>query len=329
MIRSLSLRNRNRNRNSRRQVRIPFRSLGSKSKRKPRSRSYYTPLKPISITKSDQGDEGTCLAHSCAHLIVKNVFEKLYPLKLSKREQDIYTQHSCNDFLRTHQLMDISLINECSLHGYYKILLFLYVYFTAYDNFILKNDKKYLTKLIEFVLNLEYMPKIFDQTFHLTPLLQILKTIKQKIIKYNIIFNTVTIAVNDLIPRKILDGDFYVAMNLSSEDGINSKGAVKYVGHVCTIVDHTPTQFIVKNTWLESIDYVPYKELKHVSLFYSNKRWSVDFFITVLPIFGNMDLYTGIRENYITDLEIEEGELHLYKPWVFNYISKFRKLIPS
>jgi hypothetical protein len=39
-----------------------------------------------------------------------------------------------------------------------------------------------------------------------------------------------------------------------------------------------------------------------------------------------MDLYDGFREDFITDLEIEERELELYKPWIFNYISNFKKL---
>jgi hypothetical protein len=304
-----------------------FRSLRSS-----RSKSislHYTPLKSISITKSNQGDEGTCLAHTCAHLVVKNIFEKLYPLKLSKKEKEIYKQHSCNEFLKTHELLDISLVNECSLHGYYKILLFLYVYYTAYDNFIIKGKKKYLAPIVSFVLQLEYIPNIFNQTFHLPIVLHLLKTMKQKIIQYKVKFDTVTIEGNqgdELIIRKILDGDFYVAMNLVSQVEESKSNSPKYIGHSSTIVAHTPTQFIVKNTWQESLDYIPYKDLQNVHLIYSNKRWKLDNYFTVLPIFENMELYDGFREDFVTDLEIEERELELYKPWIFNYISKFKKL---
>jgi len=308
---------------------IKFTSLRSNSISRSKT-LHYTPLRSISITKSDQGDEGTCLAHTCAHLVLKNVFEPLISLKLTKREEKIYKQHSCNEYLKTHHLIDIGSIHDCSLHGYYKILLFLYVYFTAYENFIVKGKKQFLTPIISFVIQLDYMPKIFNQTFHLPILEHLLKTIKQRMIQSKVKYDTVEIKSNDTdIIRKILDGKFYVAMNLiehqRTQRNEQSKSENNF-GHTSTIVDHTPTQFIVKNTWLESLDYIPYSELKKLSLIYSNKRWVVDNYCTVLPIYGNMDLYDGFREDFITDLEIDESELLLYKKWIFNYISNFKKL---
>lgn len=300
----------------RRKSQKPFRSLRSKTNSKS---LHYTPLKSISITKSDQGEEGTCLAHACAHLVVKNVFDPLYPLKLSKKDEDIYKQHSCNDYLKTHNLLDIAMIPDCSIRGYDKILLFLYVYFTAYENFILKGKKNYLTPIIKFVLQLEYIPKRFDQTFHLPRLEHLLKIIKQKMI--GIKYDTVTITTSDpLIIRKILDR-FYVAMNL-----IHGSRGHTSEGHTSTIVGHTPTQFIIKNSWREILDYVPYKELDSAAFVYSNSKWKIQDYVTVLPIYGNMELYDGFREDFTTDLEIEEREIQLYKPWIFNYISNFKKL---
>lgn len=281
-----------------------------------KSKSFYSPLKSISITKSDQGDEGTCMAHACAHLVVKNIFESLYPLKMTKKDKELYEEHSCNQYLITHQLMDITLMPECSVHGYYKILLFLYVYFTAYENFILKGKKKYLSPMVTFVLELEYIPKIFDQSFHLPVLLQLLKTIKHRMNEMKIKYDTVEINGDETIIRKILDGGFYVAMNLTNGTAI---------GHVSTIVGHTPNQFIVKNSWKEKIDYIRYKDLNSIALVYSNEKWKLDKYFTVLPIFGNMDLYDGFREDFTTDLEIEEREAPLYKKWVFNYISNFKR----
>jgi hypothetical protein len=235
---------------------------------------------------------------------------------MTKKDQGLYEQHSCNQYLITHQLMDIALIPECSVHGYYKILLFLYVYFTAYDNFISVGKKKYLSPIVAFVLQLEYMPKIFDQSFHLPILSQLLKTMKQRMNEMNVKYDTVEIQGDETIIRKIVDGGFYVAMNLTNGTP---------VGHVSTIVGHTPNQFVVKNSWKEKIDYIRYKDLHMIALVYSNDRWKLDNYFTVLPIFRNMELYDGFREDFVTDLEIEERELPLYKKWIFNYISKFKK----
>ena len=205
-------------------------------------------------------------------------------------------------------------MDKCSRQGYYKILLFLYVYFTAYENFILKGKKQFLSPIISFVLQLEYIPKIFDQTFHLPRLDYLLKTIKEKMI--GIKYDTITITPKDpIIIRKILD-HFYVAINLTHDT----------LGHTSTIVGHTPSQFIIKNSWRENLDYVPYKELDSATFVYSKEQWKIQDYVTVLPIYENMELYDGFREDFVTDLEIEEREITLYKPLVFNYISNFKRL---
>jgi hypothetical protein len=82
----------------------------------------------------------------------------------------------------------------------------------------------------------------------------------------------------------------------------------------------------MKNSWREKLDYVSYKELDSTALFYSNTRWKIQDYVTVLPIFKNMELYDGFRTDFVTDLEIEEREIELYKPWIFKYISNFKKL---
>lgn len=304
-----------------------------------RSKSFYTPLKSISITKSDQGEEGTCLAHACAHLVVKNVFEKIMSLKLSNGDKALYELHSCNNYLKTHGLSHIhdDIKDKCSIQGYHKILLFLYVYYTAYENFILKGKKQFLSPIVSFVLQLEYIPKIFDQTVHLPLLVSLLSFLKKRIGDSHIKFDTVDIYTQDVIViRKILDAGFYVAMNLvhafqshSPRQSQSSSPESPNPGHVSTIVAHTPSHFIVKNTWDEKLDYVSYKDLNDVILVYSSIRWKIQNYFVVLPIFQNMNLYDGFREDYVTDLEIEEREAPLYKKWIFDYVSNFKKKKPS
>jgi hypothetical protein len=258
---------------------------------------------------------------------VKNVFEQIIPLKLSNKDKALYELHSCNDYLKTHKLSEIhNDMDKCSSQGYYKILLFLYVYFTAYENFILKGKKQFLSPIVSFVLQLEYIPKIFDQTFHLPLLLSLLTFLKKTITANHIKFDTVDIYTHDVIMiRKILDAGFYVAMNMIHASQSKTQSPEKNPGHVSTIVAHTPSHFIVKNTWDETIDYVSYKDLNDVILVYSSIRWKIQNYFVVLPIFENMDLYDGFREDFVTDLEIEEREAPLYKKWLFDYISNFKK----
>jgi len=296
------------------------------------SKSFYSPLKSISITKSDQGEEGTCLAHACAHLLVKNIFGQFLPLTLSGGDKALYELHSCNNYLKTHELSYLhnDIKDKCSRKGYHKILLFLYVYYTAYENFISKGKKQFLSPIVTFVLQLDYIPKIFDQTVHLPLLSGLLLFLKKKIAQSHIKFDTVDIYTQDIIIiRKILDAGFYVAMNLIDAQGPQNKSVTKNPGHVSTIVAHTPSHFIVKNTWDEKIDYVSYKDLNDVILIYSTIRWKVKNYFVVLPIFENMELYDGFREDYVTDLEIEEREVPFYKKWIFDYISNFKKKILS
>ena len=311
----------------------------SHNRRSLHSKSFYTPLKSISITKSDQGEEGTCLAHACAHLVVKNVFGPILPLRLSNGDKALYELHSCNNYLKTHDLTLIhnDIKNKCSVQGYHKILLFLYVYFTAYENFVLKGKKQFLSPIVSFVLQLEYIPKIFDQTVHLPLLVSLLSFLKKRIGDSRIKFDTVDIYTQDvIIIRKILDAGFYVAMNLvhayqspSPRQGQSQDPESPNPGHVSTIVAHTPSHFIVKNTWDEKLDYVSYKDLNDVILVYSSIRWKIQNYFVVLPIFQNMDLYDGYREDFVTDLEIEEREAPLYKKWIFDYVSNFKKKKPS
>jgi hypothetical protein len=290
-----------------------------------RSKSFYASVSPI---HSEQGYEGSCAAHTMSHLIVKNIFGTLYPLKMSKRDEEKYNQYSCNDFLKTHKLLDVGEVQNCSVIGYYKILLFLYVYFTLYDNFILKEDTKFYSRMISFVLHLDYMPKIFHQTFHYPILLHLLTTMKQKIKDLNITFNTVEIDNygDELIIRKLVDSGFYVAMDLIENN--REKKIKDLSGHAATIVGSTPSHFVIKNSWFEVVDHFSYKNILSVNKFKnSNMKWVIQRFFTVLPIFGNMELYDGERSNFVTDFEIYKKEIPFYKKWLYDYIAKFKSKI--
>lgn len=291
-----------------------------------RSKSFYLSASPF---HTNQGSEGSCTAHAISHLIVRNVFGTLFPLKMTKKDEEMYRAHSCNEYVKTHKLLDILATIDCSVTGYYKILLFLYVYFTVYENFVLKGDTNFFYRIISFVLNFEYMPKIFDQTAHFPLLSQLLKTIKERMVKYKVKYDTVDInSIDQIVIRKIVDGGFYVIMDLIE---VNPNKRLKdLTGHAATIIGSTPSHFVIKNSWTNEIDHFSYKNISSPNkLRGDNTKWIIQSFFVVLPIFENMTLYKGDRDNFIIEYKIFEKEMSFYKKWIFDYISKFKTLKPQ
>lgn len=309
--------------NSRSRKRRSSKSRKSLHLSRDRPKSFYN----TSPFHSEQGSEGSCTAHTMSHLILKNVFGTLYPLKMSKSDEIKYHEYSCNDFLKTHKLLDIGEVKNCSVTGYYKILLFLYVYFTIYDNFVLKGDTKFYSRMVAFVLNLDYMPKIFKQTFHYPILLELLNRIKTKMKDLNIKYDTIEFDNygDELIIRKLVDSGFYVALDLMEN---NTKKRMKEIGHAAVVVGSTPSHFVIKNSWSEEIDHFSYKNIRSNNQFKNtNVNWVIQNFFTVLPIFGNMELYDGQRSDFVTDFELYEKEIPLYKKWLYDYIANFKSKI--
>lgn len=285
-----------------------------------------SPLKKMSITKTNQGEEGSCVAHTISRLIVKNVFERLYPLKISLAEEKLYEKNNCNIYLNTDTkaktnagYLDLT-PTKCGQKGYYKILLFLYVYYIIRDNFDC-DGISYLSS--SYVLNLLFtnsvMPKIFQQSIHLPILSYLLEKIKSKIKFMNIKYEIVDMDNdnNSIIIRKLLDEGLYVGVSLSPRYGD---------GHTATIVGHTPYHFVIKNSWNTYKDYIPYKYLNdYFKIGYMS--YKINQYYLILPIYKNMERYDYALEgknahicvNYI---EIEKREMTEYKNWILNYVKK-------
>jgi len=295
-----------------------------------------SPLKKMSITKTNQGEEGTCVAHTISRLIVKNIFERLYPLEMSLAEENLYEKNNCNIYLNTNintkdrnaGYLDLTPTN-CGQKGYYKILLFLYVYYIIRENFDC-DGVSYLSS--SYVLNLLFntnnagtniMPKIFQQSFHL-PILNVLlekiKTIFKN--KMNIKYEIVDMANDNdnnaiIIIRKLLDANLYVGVSLSPRYGD---------GHTATIVGHTPYHFVIKNSWNTYKDYIPYKYLNdHFKIGYMS--YKINQYYLILPIYEKTERYDYALEGknshiYVNYIEIEKREMPEYKNWILKYVKQ-------
>ena len=293
-----------------------------------------SPLKKMSITKTNQGEEGSCVAHTISRLIVKNVFERLYPLKISLAEEKLYEKNNCNIYLNTDTdtkaktnagYLDLT-PTKCGQKGYYKILLFLYVYYIIRENFDC-DGVSYLSS--SYVLNLLFntnnthnvMPKIFQQSFHL-PILNVLLEKIKSIIKINIKYEIVDMANDNnnnsiMIIRKLLDSGLYVGVSLSPRYGD---------GHTATIVGHTPYHFVIKNSWNTYKDYIPYKYLNdYFKIGYMS--YKINQYYLILPIYKHMERYDYALEGkdshiYVNYIEIEKREMTEYKNWILNYVKQ-------
>lgn len=77
----------------------------------------------ISEMDTFQGNEGTCYAHVCARLMVRNIHEM--------PNETIRWQPICNKALNTYNIKLNITKKKCGENGYLKICVFLYYYYTA------------------------------------------------------------------------------------------------------------------------------------------------------------------------------------------------------
>jgi predicted DNA binding CopG/RHH family protein len=212
------------------------------------NRSFSKPLKSISPTKTKQTDD-SCGAHALSRLILKNVFEVFYPLNMTKKEEELYEIYQCNQYLITGQSIEHLTLN-CGINGYYKILLFLYVYYLTVEKYGCEFDmNEDGMDIIDIVLTQKVRPTFFkkSENSYQWPLLEeLLRNIKEKIKKSGVRYQYDSlINRSESIIRKVLDGNLYVVAELEPK--------YKQLGeHACTIVAHTPSRFIIKNSWDET-----------------------------------------------------------------------------
>jgi len=110
-------------------------------------------FRSLSVTRSYQGQEGTCFAHSASLMI----FHNLYKLSLTDKEKRVYIENNCNLHLDTTRPEDYSLLlSQCGEKGSTRILLFLYIYKVITRKF--GCDGGNLDKVILYYLNTPFQP---------------------------------------------------------------------------------------------------------------------------------------------------------------------------
>jgi hypothetical protein len=282
-----------------------------------------------------QGNEGSCYAHSTSKLIVKNIFENCISLQLNALEEKEFLGcfHINTETIST----DITSLSSktCGTKGYYKILLFLYNYFTMTEKYGCNggNTIEALYSSVSDLYNPIKLPHFFKQSVHSSILLQLLEQVKSKL--ENVSYEIIEILNEDGIIffiETLIDTGLYVNLILE-KDILSEKYTDSYIkkfgkpSHSVTIVDYTKNTFIIQNSWSKSIDTINYEDVP--TFFYlEGTSFTVKSAVCILPMFKDTKRYDYVKsqnEPPVIDKEIWPQEFDAYKEWIIEYCRALKK----
>ena len=200
-----------------------------------------------------QGREDTCYAHSSAKIMLQNIYLFVNPINVQDKEKF----HSCFDVLKTdieHDYTNLS-VEKCGI-GYFKILLFLYLYFISKQAREATPDK--IVMFEDMLPRVVRMHDIEQFKGKIKTNFDALRTrIQYKIQSQELIWDTFSIPCNpDTIPflnniiSPILKLGFYIYVYIE-----NPKFPI---GHAVTLVKHRREGginfFGISNSWGDEID---------------------------------------------------------------------------
>jgi hypothetical protein len=282
----------------------------------------------MSSTFTDQGNEGVCGRHAFSRVIIKNIFELLFPLNMSSE----YQKNMCNQFLNTvNTIQQPSLLNSltpemCSQGGYLKILLFLHL-FNLFQTHIPTADglKKgwlkctQVSDLYQFLYEPVSIPNI-NQTQHsdLTHMLQVTKKVCDA---YKVAF--VTFHFNDTDKeltlsniKKITDHGLYIMLRI---EDTTSKG--EHAAHFVIIVGVIDEFILIKNSWRDEIIYkINFDFPFFLGPYQFNKKTHCSF---VIPVISDEKNITFSNLTHIDEY------LKKYEDFKYALLNDFSKSCPS
>jgi len=211
----------------------------------------------MTVTHTNQGDEGVCGRHAFSRVILKNFFELMLPLAYSKDYED----NECNDMLNTytaelrkssiHSLFYRLQPDHCTFGGYVKILLFLHLFHSFQTHVPTVPDRPpgwlecaQVSTLYPHLYNSVVIPHIRPE--QRTDLMDALDTVKRLTIKHHIslvTFHFKNITMANI--KKITDHGLYLMLRI--EDSKNDEGFHR--AHFVVIVGAFDNYLLIKNSW--------------------------------------------------------------------------------
>lgn len=279
----------------------------------------------MSSTFTNQGAEGVCGRHAFSKVIIKNIFELLFPLSMSSE----YQKNMCNQFLNTYELMKTpSLLNsltpeKCSQGGYLKILLFLHL-FNLFQLHVPSEEGRIkgwleciqVSDIYEFIYSPVSIPNINStQNNDLTNILQVTKKVcdEYKVGFVTFHFNDKEVTLPNI--KNITDHGLYIMLRIE-----DSQSGEMHAAHFVIIVGVIDDFILIKNSWGTEIIYkLKFDTPFYLSQYQFNKKTHCSF---VIPISDEKNIT-------FSNLTHVDKYLKKYKDFKYAFLNDFSKSCPS
>lgn len=277
---------------------------------------------------TDQGCQGTCASHGGAKIILQNVYLFVHPLPTNDEETLLYK--SCFDMLKTDNNYDIDEIDpaQCSTNGYYKIILFLYLYNLVKNGRHESLDLILLFEILPPALEMSYIPfniaiesvnhGIAKDTF-----LSLRGAIKPKL--SNITWVNIIMQIDsDIIKhadfvnmiKPILELELYVAANLIAPD------VFEHNKHQVIIVSSNGNTLTLINSWGQYSNII--NNIHNFMLW--DHLFEINAISLLLPMYPTTPLPDFPAEiEGVIYLVNDEHNRDMLKKWIPKYCANIKK----
>ena len=266
------------------------------------SNSEVEVLGSCSPTISLQRDRGDCLLHVLPKLIIKNVFEKVLDLKLTKEDDKKYD--TCMPLTIPARQRGF-VLDKCSKKGYVKIMLFYYLFsLIEISNFRKINQALSLVSVMP--EDVAYAPGPRRNTYREVNILdeRLFRAVKEEFLAKSSHLEWkhlhVTMDMDDFESIKTNFLEPILRLNLYIELGLQEETEDKPGLHIVLITGFDKENIHIKNTWSYPVLLkVPWGETIMLD---DGKVWKITDLHTILPMLKGRDIESEYDNRNIENL---------------------------
>jgi surface protein len=246
-------------------------------------RKHRSILQKQSSICTDQGRENTCYAHSVAKIYLQNIYLYVHPIEVTYTERF----QTCFDVLKTdidHDYNSKISLGRCG-YGYYKILLFLYLYWlikAPEDKDVFPDQ---FNNLISTVTAMDEIPNLFNGQNKIQ-FEKIRKVITNKIQQRHVMWDCFIIFIHPSTARllkqiliSILNLGFYIEVTLDDTDITSTN----QLGHSVIMTTYNGVEFGIVNSYGDIISTTT--DISKITL--HGTVFEVNMFLFILPFYAD------------------------------------------